>query len=222
MRFVKLTGVAYLTLLVVSLAITRLVTVEPTHANRQRPPSVTSAVDRLASGPLATPPISPSSTAAHTSHQHNASVTTPVAPTSPVENPPPPYHEQPDGQADVGEPCGASEAPSDLTDPSCVARWTALRVTLGDIDYSDSHWVDPALLAQLARNDSSDPTADPATGLVVLGPGSRVDQVGPGRAQILVVIERTRASGLIEHLIFDITLTSSADDQWTVIALDPG
>lgn len=222
MRFVKLAGVAYLTLLVVSLAITRLVTVEPTDANGQRPPSVTTAVDRLASGPLATPAVSPGSTAADTSHQHNASAATVVAPARPVGETSHPYHEQPDGEAEVGEPCGTREAPGDLTDPSCVAGWTALRVALGDIDYLDSRWVDPALLAQLARNGSSDPTADPAAGLVVLGRGSQVDQVGPGRAHILVVIERTRASGLIEHLIFDVTLTSSADGQWTVIALDPG
>ena len=50
----------------------------------------------------------------------------------------------------------------------------------------------------------------------------RSTRLGLAALHILVVIERTRASGLIEHLIFDVTLTSSADGQWTVIALDPG
>lgn len=138
-----------------------------------------------------------------------------VAATNPV------YHPPLLVQPDLVVPCDDSGRLADLSDPRCVARWTVFHVAAGLADRLDPQWVDPVLLGELVTAGPSDEDQQPNE-LLVLDSAGPFDQVGPGKAQLEVIVERAWANGQLDHLFYNLTLLLGPEGTWIVATIRPG
>ena len=138
-----------------------------------------------------------------------------VAAANPVYHPPPP------ARHDLLVPCDDNGRPADLSDPRCVARWVVFHVVASLADRLDDQWVDPVLLGEPATAGPSDEDQQPNE-LLVLDSAGPLDQVGPGRAQLEVIVERAWASGQFDHLFYNVTLLLGPQGTWIVATIRPG
>lgn len=115
-------------------------------------------------------------------------------------------------------PCDNGSQPADLEDPQCVARWSVFHVAAGLVDLLDTRWIEPPLLDELSRSRSG-AEAEPPSELLVLDSIGRPNQVGPARADIEVIVERTWPSGELDHLLYRVTLVRSSQNTWTIVAI---
>ena len=118
-------------------------------------------------------------------------------------------------------PCDDGGRPADLGDPRCVARWTVFHVAANLADRLDPQWVDPVLLGELVTAGPSDEDQQPNE-LLVLDSAGPLDQVGPGKAQLEVIVERAWASGQLDHLFYNVTLLLGPQGTWIVATIRPG
>ena len=139
----------------------------------------------------------------------------PVAATNPVYHPPPP------AQPDLVVPCDDNGRPADLGDPRCVARWTIFHVVANLADRLDPQWVDPVLLGELGTARPRDEDQQPNE-LLVLDSAGPLDQAGPGKAQLEVIVERAWSTGQLDHLFYKVTLLIGPQGTWIVATIHPG
>lgn len=126
------------------------------------------------------------------------------------------HHDLPDTPI-LFVPCHGDHGPADPTDAQCVARWVIFHLAtdqLGEV----SRWVDSAILSQQRTSVARE--VDP-TEVLVLDAQDELDQIGPARAQVHVVVERSWATGQIEHLYFNTVLALDGDGNgWRLISLE--
>ncbi len=115
-------------------------------------------------------------------------------------------------------PCDDRSQPADLEDPLCVARWSVFHVAAGLVGALDAQWIEPTLLDELSTSSSGAETDVPSNVLVLDSIG-RPNQVGPGRAEIEVVVERAWPSGELDHLFYRVILVRSSQGTWSVVAI---
>jgi len=138
-----------------------------------------------------------------------------AAATNPVYPPPPP------AQPDLVVPCDDNGRPADLGDPRCVARWTVFHVAANLADRLDPQWLDPVLLGELGTARPRDEGQQPNE-LLVLDSAGPLDQVGPGKAQLEVIVERAWSTGQLDHLFYNVTLLLGPQGTWIVATILPG
>ena len=49
-----------------------------------------------------------------------------------------------------------------------------------------------------------------------------LDQVGPGKAQLEVIVERAWSNGQLDHLFYNVTLLLGPQGTWIVATIHPG
>ncbi len=126
------------------------------------------------------------------------------------------HHDLPDTPT-LHVPCGGGHGPADTHDAQCVARWAVFHLVTDQLSEA-SEWVDPAILSQQRASVTRE--LDPAE-VLVLDAQDDVDQIGPTRAQIQVVVERTWPTGQTEHLYFTTVLAfDGAGGHWRLISLE--
>ena len=132
----------------------------------------------------------------------------------------PPFHDpiDPDGQVTY-IPCDAAGMPADEHDPACVARWTIFHIAAGHVAALPATLVDPALLNQLLAVEAPEPATDGQPQLLVIDSIGQPHHMGPGRAEIEVVVERAWPTGQLDHLFYQATLTRTPTGAWTVVSL---
>lgn len=160
------------------------------------------------------PPPTSDPIRSHSLNQANSQPPISGAATNPVYHPPLP------AQLDLVLPCDDGGRPADLSDPRCVARWTVFHVAADLADRLDPQWVDPVLLGELVTAGPSEQDQQPKE-LLVLDSAGPLDQVGPGRAQMEVIVERAWATGQLDHLFYNVTLLLGPNGTWIVATIHP-
>lgn len=126
------------------------------------------------------------------------------------------HHDLPDTPT-LYAPCSSDHGPADTDDAGCVARWAVFHLVTDQLS-EVSAWIDPAVLGQQRTSVARE--IDPAE-VLVWDAQSGVDQIGPARAQVQVVVERTWPTGQVEHLYFTTVLVlDGADERWRLISLE--
>ncbi len=129
------------------------------------------------------------------------------------------YHDTVELQTEPIVPCANGVRPDDLEDPQCIARWTVFHVAGGLVELLDAQWIKPTLLDELSTTKPSAKDQLPSELLVLdsIGPS---DQVGPGRAEVEVIVERAWASGQFDHLFYRVTLLRNSNGSWIVVTIE--
>ncbi len=149
--------------------------------------------------------------------QHLSPAEPEVAETLAEDNPD--YHGTVKPGTELIVPCDNRARPADLGDPQCVARWTVFHVAGGLIELLDAQWIEPTLLDELSTTRSNARDQLPSELLVLdsIGPS---DQVGPGRAEVEVIVERAWTSGQLDHLFYRVTLLRNSTGTWSIVAIE--
>lgn len=117
---------------------------------------------------------------------------------------------------------GAPECdPSEGTDPRCIATWAAFHIAQSRPDDLDPLTTHPDLLATLNQITNPANPRDLDVELVVVDGLGAPDRVGPGQADIEIVIERNYPTGELDHLWFAATLTKRPAGTWELVTLEP-
>lgn len=117
-------------------------------------------------------------------------------------------------EGQIAVPCETNNAPSHPSDARCVARWATFQLIAGSP--LANPWIHQALTPNNPEGEKND--VRPVE-VLVLDHDEELDQVGPGRAQIRVALERSWATGQTEHLFFAASLRL-VGTHWQLVSLE--